>query len=112
VVISRRYGHRPHDLLWLADANALIVQESLPRWATSAWPVVVRRAIPAVANEMSVGLRGAMRSERCAAHVSADQVIRSFTPEAIARRASTSGVVRASALPCLRTQYMSPGMLR
>jgi phosphoribosyl-dephospho-CoA transferase len=107
VVISRQYGHRPHDLLWLADANALIVQESLPRWATSAWlavaPVVVRRAIPAVANEVSVGLRGAMRSERCAARVSADQVIRSFTPEAIARRASTSAVVRASALPCLRT---------
>jgi phosphoribosyl-dephospho-CoA transferase len=107
VVISTGHGYRPHDLLWLADAAALVVQESLPRWVTPAWvavsPVVVRRAIPAIASEVPIGLRGVMRSERCAAYVSADRVMRSLTPEAIARRASTSAAVRASALPCLRT---------
>jgi phosphoribosyl-dephospho-CoA transferase len=107
VVISTVHCYRPHDLLWLADAATLVVQESLPRWVTPAWvavsPVVVRRAIPALASEVPIGLRGVMRSERCAAHVSADRVMRSLTPEAIARRASTSAAVRASALPCLRT---------
>jgi phosphoribosyl-dephospho-CoA transferase len=107
MVISISHCHRPHDLLWLADPAALVVQDSLPGWATPAWlavsPVVVRRSTVAVPSEVPVGLRGATRSERCAAHVSADQVMRSLTPEAIARHASTSAVVRASALPCLRT---------
>jgi phosphoribosyl-dephospho-CoA transferase len=107
VVISTVHCYRPHDLLWLADAAALVVQESLPCWVTPAWvavsPVVVRRAIPALASEVPIGLRGVMRSERCAAHVSADQVMRSLTPEAIARHASTNAALRASALPCLRT---------
>jgi phosphoribosyl-dephospho-CoA transferase len=107
VVISTVHRYRPHDLLWLADAAALVVQESLPRWVTPEWvavsPVVVRRATPAITSEVPIGLRGVVRSERCAAHVSADRVARSLTPEAIARGASTSALVRASALPCLRT---------
>jgi phosphoribosyl-dephospho-CoA transferase len=115
VVSSTVHCYRPHDLLWLADAAALVVQESLPRWVTPAWlavsPVVVRRATPALASEVPVGLRGAVRSERCAAHVSADRVMRSLTPEAIARRASTSAAVRASALPCLRTLARVAGAL-
>jgi phosphoribosyl-dephospho-CoA transferase len=115
MVISISHGHRPHDLLWLADPAALVVQESLPRWATPAWlavsPVVVRRSTIAVPSEVPVGLRGATRSERCAAHVSADRVMRSLTPEAIARHASTSAVVWASALPCLRTLARVAGAL-
>jgi phosphoribosyl-dephospho-CoA transferase len=107
MVITISHGHRPHDLLWLADPAALVVQEPLPRWATPAWlavsPVVVRRATIAVPCEVPVGLRGATRSERFAAHVSADRVMRSLTPEAIALRATTCEAVRASALPCLRT---------
>ncbi len=93
----------------------LLVEESLPRWATPAWlavsPVVVRRATPAVASEVPVGLRGATRSERCAAQVLAERVTRSLTPEVIARRAATSGAVRASALPCLRTLARVAGVL-
>jgi phosphoribosyl-dephospho-CoA transferase len=115
VVISTVHCYRPHDLLWLADAAALVVQESLPRWVTPAWlavsPVVVRRATPALASDVPVGMRGALRSERCAAHVSADQVMRSLTPEAIARGASTSAAVRASTLPCLRTLARVAGAL-
>jgi phosphoribosyl-dephospho-CoA transferase len=115
MVISISHGHRPHDLLWLADPAALVVQESLPRWATPAWlavsPVVVRRSTVAAPIQVPVGLRGATRGERCAAHVSADQVMRSLTPEAIARHASTSAVVRTSALPCLRTLAQIAGAL-
>ena len=115
MVISISHGHRPHDLLWLADPAALVVQETLPRWATPAWlavsPVVVRRSTSAVSSEVPVGLRGATRSERCAAHVSADRVIRSLTPEAIARSVSTSAVVWESALPCLRTLARIAGAL-
>jgi phosphoribosyl-dephospho-CoA transferase len=115
VVISFSHGYRPHDLLWLADPAALVVQESLPRWATPAWlavsPVVVRRSATTVPSDVPVGLRGGTRSERCAAHVSADRVMRSLTPEAIARHASTSAVVRASALPCLRALARISGAL-
>jgi phosphoribosyl-dephospho-CoA transferase len=115
MVISISHGHRPHDLLWLTDPAALVVQEPLPRWATPAWlavsPVVVRRSTIAVPSEVPVGLRGAMRNERCAAHVSADRVMRSLTPEAIAHFASTSTAVRASALPCLRTLARVAGAL-
>ena len=115
MVTSIRHCHRPHDLLWLADPAALVVQESLPRWATRAWlavsPVVVRRSTIAVPGEVPVGLRGATRSERCAAHVSAERVVRSLTPEAIVRHASTSAAVRESALPCLRTLARVAGAL-
>jgi phosphoribosyl-dephospho-CoA transferase len=38
-------------------------------------------------------------------------VVRSLTPEAIARQASTSAVVSASALPCLRTLARVAGAL-
>jgi phosphoribosyl-dephospho-CoA transferase len=115
VVISFSHGYRPHDLLWLADPAALVVQDSLPRWATPAWlavsPVVVRRSTTNVPSDVPVGLRGGTRSERCAAHVSAERVMRSLTPEAIARHASTSAVVRASALPCLRALARISGAL-
>ena len=114
-MISTVHCYRPHDLLWLADPAALVMQESLPPWATPAWlavsPVVVRRSTIAVPGEVPVGLRGVRRSERCAAHVSADRVMRSLTPEAIARHASTSAILRASALPCLRSLARVAGAL-
>lgn len=99
--------YRPHDLLWLQDASALVFSAPQPPWATPAWlalaPVVVRRAALADTAQVPVGLRGATRSERCAARVAAAQVVRVHTPEDIARRAASSAVVRDSALPCLQT---------
>lgn len=99
-------GHRPHDLLWLADAAAIEPVQALPAWATPAWlavaPVVVRRAPLLAHGRVPVGLRGATRSERCAAHVAAHRVIRAMSPEAIARDAARDPRVHASALPCLR----------
>jgi phosphoribosyl-dephospho-CoA transferase len=93
-------------LLWLEDASSLIFSGPPPPWATPAWlavaPVVVRRAVLAYTARIPVGLRGATRSERCAAQVPAHQVVRVVTPEAVARRALHSAQVRDSALPCLQ----------
>lgn len=82
---------RPHDLLWLRGADALIADAPLPAWAadevrrTDA-PVVVRRALPPGAGCVAIGLRGATRGERLAAQVTADDVVRVTTPEEIARQ--------------------------
>lgn len=100
-------SYRPHDLLWLEDAASLIFSGAPPPWATPAWlavaPVVVRRATLADTGQVPVGLRGATRSERCAAQVVCAQVMRVATPEMIASRVTTGDLVRGSALPCLQT---------
>ena len=107
VISPAATAHRPHDLLWLEDASSLIFSEPPPPWAAPVWlavaPVVVRRAVLADTARIPVGLRGATRSERCAAQVPAHQVVRAVTPEAVARRALHSAPVRDSALPCLQT---------
>jgi phosphoribosyl-dephospho-CoA transferase len=92
-------------LLWVGDAADLIPVDALPAWATSAWlsvaPVVVRRA-PSSGDRVPVGLRGAARNERCAAHVAADRVIRKVTPHEIARGVFSNSLMRDSKLQCLR----------
>ena len=97
--------HRPHDLLWAGEASDLRPLEALPAWATIAWisvaPVVVRRA-PVVGDRVPVGLRGAARNERCAAHIAADRVVRKVTPGDIARGVSSNPRIGDSPLPCLR----------
>ena len=104
--ISSAIEHRPHDLLWVGDAADLMPVDTLPAWATTAWlsvaPVVVRRALPS-GDRVPVGLRGAARNERCAAHVAADRVARKVTPHDIARSVSGNSPIRDSKLPCLRT---------
>ena len=99
--------YRPHDLLWLDDASALIFSSVPPSWITPEWlavaPVVVRRATLVDATQVPVGLRGAMRSERCAARLAACHVVRVLKPEEIARSAAGSTRVRESPLACLRT---------
>lgn len=100
-------AYRPHDLLWLTDADALTFDKPRPGWATPAWlavaPVVVRRATPADVHDLPVGLRGATRSDRCAANVRDYHVLRACTPETVAGRATTSLIVRNSTFACLRT---------
>jgi phosphoribosyl-dephospho-CoA transferase len=98
--------YRPHDLLWLEDASALIFSAAPPPWATPAWlavaPVVVRRARLADPAQLPVGLRGSTRSERCAARLAARHVVRVLKPEEIARSAAGSARVRESPLACLQ----------
>jgi phosphoribosyl-dephospho-CoA transferase len=106
---------RPHDLLWPAEEAAVVFDGPRPGWATTAWlivaPMVVRRAAPAAAGVVRVGLRGAARSERCAGHLRIDQVGHVLTPEAIARRAASSAAPDASALPCLQALARLAGVL-
>jgi phosphoribosyl-dephospho-CoA transferase len=91
--------------LWIDDASAVVPVDALPAWATTAWlavaPVVVRRA-PPLRDRVPIGLRGAARNERCAAHVASDRVIHKVAPEDITRHASSRGLIRESELPCLR----------
>jgi len=103
--VSSASEYRPHDLLWVDDASAVVPVDALPAWATTAWlsvaPVVVRRA-PLLSDRVPVGLRGATRNERCAAHVAGDRVIRKVSPQDIARHVSNGLPSREAKLPCLR----------
>ena len=100
-------SYRPHDLLWPVAASALIFSEPPPPWATPDWlavaPVVVRRATLVDPAQVPVGLRGATRSERCAARLAVGDVERAVTPEAIAGSIAHSAQVRESPLACLQT---------
>jgi phosphoribosyl-dephospho-CoA transferase len=73
---------RPHDLLFLRSPHAV----QAPAWCDADWmaraPVVVRRAV-AVPGSIPVGLRGRQRSQRSAATVAAEEVVRSVAPEAL-----------------------------
>ncbi|WP_049763638.1 malonate decarboxylase holo-ACP synthase [Polaromonas naphthalenivorans] len=99
-------GYRPHDLLWPLAASSLVFSGPPPPWATPDWlavaPVVVRRATLADPAQVPVGLRGATRSERCAAWMAAGHAVRVLKPEEIARSAAGSARVRESPLACLQ----------
>ena len=104
---GERVSHRPHDLLWLADAASLDFGDVRPGWATPAWlaraPVVVRRQRAADAGRVPIGLRGGARHERCAAWVPAAQVLRAQTPEALLHHWRLEGPSRRRDRACLRT---------
>lgn len=98
---------RPHDLLWLADAAALVLDGECPAWATPAWlstaPAVVRREQASHTNLIPVGLRGSTRSQRCAAWVPASQVLRVMTPEQAVSAWLLNDPAVARDRPCLQT---------
>ncbi|WP_434640877.1 malonate decarboxylase holo-ACP synthase [Klebsiella sp. I138] len=81
------FAPRPHDLLWLNNADALLtVQEA---WVARQWhpglPVVVRRDAND-SNDIPVGVRGMKREQRAAGWVKAESISRIVTPEALATR--------------------------
>ena len=102
--------YRPHDLLWLADPAALVIDGALPAWATPPWlsvaPVVVRRATLREGHHVPVGLRGATRSERCAARVPAAQVLRAQSPEDVLDAWRRRGARADADRPCLQALAM------
>ena len=106
VAPTRHHPPQPHDLLWVDTPSALTAVDTWPAWATPAWrvvaPVVVRRAPTRSGDRLPVGVRGATRSERCAAHAIGSHIIRSVTPEEVARRASTRADLVKSPRACLR----------
>lgn len=78
---------RPHDLLWLADRDALEgVSEA---WVTSHWrpalPVVVRRDVNHE-GRIPVGVRGMRRDQRAAGWANAAKIKRLVCPEDLAVR--------------------------
>jgi len=83
-VEQREAQHRPHDLLWGLNPDALPAEA--PAWAVeiarSGLPVVVRRAVPET-NLIPVGLRGTTRAERLAAWLEPAAVRRQRSPEAL-----------------------------
>jgi phosphoribosyl-dephospho-CoA transferase len=76
-----------HDLLWISDAADLTFAGALPAWASAAWlmraPVVVRRE--RAMNRVAVGLRGHIRSQRCAAYLAHTGILRRLQPEMLVR---------------------------
>jgi phosphoribosyl-dephospho-CoA transferase len=82
----------PHDLLWVADLDALSTDAPWPSWASAEWllsaPVVMRRERTGDAHRLPVGVRGTTRSQRCKAYLGRDAVVRRVTPEMLAVSAS------------------------
>jgi phosphoribosyl-dephospho-CoA transferase len=75
----------PHDLLWVADWQALHADAPLPPWASLDWlaraPVVVRREQVDDRKIVPVGLRGWERSQRLGAYLDRSAVLRLIRPE-------------------------------
>jgi len=99
-----------HDLLWVADADALAATAPLPPWATTDWlasaPVVVRREMVAIGGAIPVGLRGAARNERHKTYLARTAVMRCAKPEMLMQIAVKNGTMvteNVAALCALRT---------
>ena len=93
---------RPHDLLRLRDGARVIPDAGFPPWAHVAlgetpW-VVVRRA-PLRGDRIPVGIRGAARSQRCAASVPVDDVLARIAPEDLAALRGWIDHHRAALIP-------------
>jgi phosphoribosyl-dephospho-CoA transferase len=77
----------PHDLLWVSSSAAIDIDGPRPPWAGGQWllgaPLVVRRE-NMNDTRLPVGLRGAVRSERCKAYVERGAVTRCVKPEMLA----------------------------
>jgi phosphoribosyl-dephospho-CoA transferase len=103
---------RPHDLLWLADAAALmpLTLAPLPCWASAEWimaaPVVVRRQKLDDPTLLPVGLRGRERNQRLASFVLRDAIRRYVSPEMLAQGADSP-----SELPALQALAMARPLL-
>lgn len=95
-----------HDLMRLDDLDALIFDTPPPAWV-EAWLrrapwVVVRRARPR-AGFVAVGIRGATRSERCAAWLARGMVVAAVTPEQLAQGRTWSASPRLDEIAALYT---------
>jgi phosphoribosyl-dephospho-CoA transferase len=92
---------RPHDLLTPASAGDL-VGEDPPAWVRedlSVMSMVVVRRAEARDGLVPVGVRGKNRDRRFAAHLPLASVIRTLTPEMLARAAAWRTARRSNDLP-------------
>jgi phosphoribosyl-dephospho-CoA transferase len=95
---------RPHDLLWVRGRGDVVSRTPLPRWASDDWlaiaPVVVRRECTEEA-VVPVGLRGCTRSERHAAYVPRDRIVRQVTPDELAQQQAWKRYPELLQIPCI-----------
>ncbi len=93
----------PHDLLWVSQDDAIVIDGELPEWFTrqgiANYPVVVRREL-LPENWIPVGIRGENRSQRLAAKVRYSDLIACLAPEDIVSR-TISNMERFSGLPAI-----------
>jgi phosphoribosyl-dephospho-CoA transferase len=99
--------YRPHDLLWLRLPDRFDAGGAWPGWLDAAWlvdaPVVMRREA-GTGSRVPVGVRGALRSQRCKGYVQRTAVKRCVTPEMLARQVSAAGRrIAPGAFPCIET---------
>jgi phosphoribosyl-dephospho-CoA transferase len=98
---------RPHDLLWLTNADMVVplAPLPLPSWASADWvleaPVVVRRQKMDTSTLLPVGLRGRERNQRLAACVPHASVARCVSPEMLAQRRTDTPANGIAALETL-----------
>ncbi|SEA36014.1 phosphoribosyl-dephospho-CoA transferase [Thalassobacillus cyri] len=76
---------QPHDLIQLTDAqNRMITPSTIPGWVHESLkrsPYVVVRRAPIENGKVPIGVRGADRIQRFAAHVSIDAIEKHIRPE-------------------------------
>jgi len=77
---------RPHDLIWINNAQSLTTQDVMPGWVAQQWrtslPLVVRRDVQD-GGRIPVGIRGMNRSQRAAGWIDEQSVVRCVTPESL-----------------------------
>jgi phosphoribosyl-dephospho-CoA transferase len=97
---------RPHDLLWVSGPDDIRSIAEVPSWASREWllqaPVVVRREAVSEVAVVPVGLRGRARSERFAAYVSHERIVRRVTPEALAEGRAWHTNAALADVPCVQ----------
>ncbi len=102
------HGYHAHDLLWLKP-DTLPGNQHLPAWVSTYWtadmPVVVRRDFSET-GLIPVGIRGRKRSERAAAWVCPQDVIRKLSPEEIIDRFRETTVVPFSGMKPVQALQM------
>lgn len=77
---------RPHDLVWVNDPQAIVIESELPEWLNQIdyhqLPMVVRREqLPR--QFVPVGIRGRQRAERLAVKIKLRNIIQVVTPESL-----------------------------